>query len=284
MGSKSSASGHPESTTDSPTWGVPLFPPGLKCDQKVRKPRLLVSVATSTEVEPALAGGADIIDVKNPAKGALGRVSPQTLAEVVRCVAGLAPVTAAWGELAELAPLDAAELDSLHGVSLVKLGTAGLQHNGNWRSRFESFRDSLPRGMSIAIVHYADWHHSDGLDFEQTLRLAVDFEATALVIDTHGKQGGSLLAFYPPPQLGVAIEQIQSLRLRPVLAGSLRVGHLESLWECGAPIVAVRGAACQGGHRQGPICRAQVANLKQAIHHLASRIGSPSGHGPPLSG
>ena len=38
--------------------------------------RLLVSVRSAAEVRPALAGGADIIDAKEPSLGSLGRGEP----------------------------------------------------------------------------------------------------------------------------------------------------------------------------------------------------------------
>ena len=41
-----------------------------------RRVRLLVSVVGADEVEAALAGGADIVDVKNPAEGSLGAPVP----------------------------------------------------------------------------------------------------------------------------------------------------------------------------------------------------------------
>ena len=44
--------------------------------------RLLVSVRAAAEVAPALAGGADIIDAKEPARGSLGAVSPTRLREI----------------------------------------------------------------------------------------------------------------------------------------------------------------------------------------------------------
>src|SRR4051812_47948913 len=40
---------------------------------------LLVSVRSAKEVEAALAGGADIIDAKEPSRGSLGAVSPKVL-------------------------------------------------------------------------------------------------------------------------------------------------------------------------------------------------------------
>ena len=45
--------------------------------------RLLVSVVSAEEARRALAGGADIIDVKDPGEGALGAPAPRVLSEVV---------------------------------------------------------------------------------------------------------------------------------------------------------------------------------------------------------
>ena len=51
----------------------------------------------AAEAAAALAGGADIIDAKNPLAGALGAVSETTLREIAAAVAGWRPVTAALG-------------------------------------------------------------------------------------------------------------------------------------------------------------------------------------------
>ena len=61
--------------------------------------RLLVSVRSAAEAEAALRGGADVIDVKEPGRGPLGRADDAVIADVVRLVAGRRPVSAALGEL-----------------------------------------------------------------------------------------------------------------------------------------------------------------------------------------
>src|SRR5262249_26387315 len=66
---------------------------------------LLVRVRSGTEGEAARHGGADLIDVKEPRRGPLGRAEREVIADVVRCVAGQRPVSAALGELAELGDL-----------------------------------------------------------------------------------------------------------------------------------------------------------------------------------
>ena len=247
--------------------------PQLPFDSRCRWPNLLVSVALANEVDSALAGGAEIIDAKNPTAGALGRVSPLVLSEVVQRVAGRVPVTAAWGEFAELPRLNRSERESLRGVSLIKLGTAGFHRQAEWSQQFATFRGSLPSELALAVVHYADWSHCDALDFEQSLLLAIELKASALVIDTHGKQTGTLLDFYTPSQLGLVLQRICDQQLQPVLAGSLRIQHLEGLLECATcappPIVAGRGAACRDGRREAPICSDRVAGLRRAIDQLS---------------
>src|SRR5690242_18461623 len=61
--------------------------------------KLLVSVRSAAEAQAALTGGASLIDVKEPARGSLGRADAATLTDVLRMVAGRRPVSAALGEL-----------------------------------------------------------------------------------------------------------------------------------------------------------------------------------------
>ncbi len=53
--------------------------------------RLLVSVRSAAEAEIALVGGAALIDVKEPARGALGMADFQVIRDVITAVAGRAP-------------------------------------------------------------------------------------------------------------------------------------------------------------------------------------------------
>ena len=62
--------------------------------------RFLASIAGLDELAPALAGGADLIDVKDPATGALGAAHPDTIRAVVATVARRRPVSATLGDLA----------------------------------------------------------------------------------------------------------------------------------------------------------------------------------------
>jgi uncharacterized protein (UPF0264 family) len=79
--------------------------------------RLLVSVRSAEEVAPALAGGADIIDAKEPELGSLGPVAPERLRAIVTQLPEETELSVALGDFS------AAE-QVAHAVSTVQ--AAGL--------------------------------------------------------------------------------------------------------------------------------------------------------------
>ena len=82
---------------------------------------LLVSVRSAAEAVVALEAGTDLLDVKEPARGPLGRADPEVMAEVARCAGGSVPVSVALGELR-----DADEVPRLpQSIAYAKLGLAG---------------------------------------------------------------------------------------------------------------------------------------------------------------
>ena len=61
--------------------------------------RFLASIAAVDELPPVLKGGADLIDVKDPATGALGAADLDTIRAIVTAVAGRRWVSATLGDL-----------------------------------------------------------------------------------------------------------------------------------------------------------------------------------------
>src|SRR4051794_2290794 len=109
------------------------------------KPGLLVSVRSAAEALAALAGGADVIDVKEPKNGSLGAADDDTISAVVRAVNGRAPVSAALGELVDsIGSLNRSSGRMLvHGISLFKLGLAGSGAHDEWQTRWQLAIDIL---------------------------------------------------------------------------------------------------------------------------------------------
>src|SRR5436189_118158 len=109
--------------------------------------RLLVSVASAADARAALAGGADLIDAKNPSNGALGAVSIETLREIHCAVAGTRPLTAALGDADEEDEIEhAAQTFAQAATTFVKIGF----HDGVTATRVEALIAAAVRGASCA--------------------------------------------------------------------------------------------------------------------------------------
>ena len=85
---------------------------------------LLASVTSAAEAELALAQEADIIDLKDPGRGALGALAPATVRAIVTHIGGRRPTSAVCGDL-PMNPetiVTAAAAMAATGVDYVKIG------------------------------------------------------------------------------------------------------------------------------------------------------------------
>ena len=125
--------------------------------------RLLVSVVSAAEARRALAGGADIIDVKDPSEGALGAPSPRVLSEVVRAVGAAAPISVALGDLPNLPHTAAlaARGAALSGARYVKVGLRGVRELERAVALMRAVADAVGPQTAVIAAAYAD---ADALD------------------------------------------------------------------------------------------------------------------------
>src|SRR5438046_10308853 len=97
---------------------------------------LLISVAGPAEARAALRGGADVIDAKDPRRGALGPVPLHRLAAIRAAVAGARPLSAALGDAAsEQALAGAVAAAVAGGGAFVRNGFAGVPSEGQAERR-----------------------------------------------------------------------------------------------------------------------------------------------------
>src|SRR5215470_8086227 len=90
--------------------------------------RLLVSVTDVVEAAAALAGGADVVDAKDPSNGPLGALPPDTFHEIRRAVGDARPVTAAIGDASDEIAVEAVAREfAAAGAALLKVGFAGIE-------------------------------------------------------------------------------------------------------------------------------------------------------------
>jgi uncharacterized protein (UPF0264 family) len=222
--------------------------------------RLLVSVRDHIEGQAALAGGADIIDAKEPKMGALGAVSLATLRAIVSATAGARPVTAAIGDAADEATVARiADAFVLAGAALVKVGFAGVPDP----HRVEILARAAARGAGpgrVVAVAYADYARVDGPRPDHVIHIAQRIGAAGVLLDTAIKIGAGLTRLMQPDGLAAWVHAARDRGLITALAGKLTADDLRVVHEAGADIAGVRGAACDGG-RDGCISTDRVRDL-----------------------
>jgi uncharacterized protein (UPF0264 family) len=252
--------------------------------------QLLVSVRSVVEVAPALGGGADIIDAKEPDRGSLGPVSPATLAEILVLVPAECPLSIALGDLASpgeaLAAIAALELPARPAPTYLKLGFAGVR-SPEMITRILACAVAAvaDKGSSarVVAVAYADAARAGTLAPDVILAHARAGGAAGVLLDTHMKDGIGLLGWLSPSALATWVTVARAHGLLTALAGTLTLESLGAVCSAGPDVVGVRGAACEGG-RQGRVVLARVRALRQRLDAFGLHVTRDSARGSRAGG
>jgi uncharacterized protein (UPF0264 family) len=233
--------------------------------------RLLVSVRAPAEVTPALTGGADIIDAKEPSEGPLGAVGPRVLTGIMRRVPPEVELSVALGDglgTYQVQQLIARlPLLQRRSATYVKLGFAGVSSSaraGLLLQAAVSAAREHPLNPRVIAVAYGDSDCAESPSPDALAAVASRAGAAGLLIDTYRKDGRTLLGLMVPRRLAVLIQEVRSAGLTTAVAGALGPDDLPRLREAAPDIVGFRGAACDGG-RSGRVSEDRVRLLRRAM-------------------
>ncbi len=173
--------------------------------------KLMISVRDEIEAAAASAGGAEIIDVKNPAEGSLGAQPPEVIRAIANAVPAGIPVSASIGDVPNLpgtvalAGLGAA----MCGVSFVKVGLLGARTPQEAASLLKALARALAitdRTVGLVACAYADAALVGSLDPLHLPEAAAPFVEGCL-IDTAVKDGRSLFERLPDAAIALFIQR-----------------------------------------------------------------------------
>lgn len=218
---------------------------------------MLASVTGAREAEIALAGGADIIDLKDPRAGALGALAAEAVREAVAAIAGRRPVSAVTGDLIEPPRVrEAAERMAATGVDYVKVGFLP----GCDADAIAAALKPLAARTPLVAVLFGD---ADP-DLSVLPRL-VGAGFAGVMLDTARKDGGRLLDHMDAPALSSFVRRARNLRLLTGLAGSLEGPDVPRLVPMKPDFLGFRGALCDGEDRTRGLDPAAVARIRALI-------------------
>ena len=218
-------------------------------------PRFLASVRSREEALVALAGGADIVDIKEPLGGALGAAPLPVIYGIVEAVDSARPVSATIGDcpLSEAAPRVLATARS--GVDYVKIGLFGEVT----KAALTDLQSCASAGIGLIAVMFADrvpkWDVIGEL-------AGADF--SGVMLDTAGKSRGGLLCHLTLSDVAAFIANAHGAGLLAGLAGSLGLREARLLMPLGPDVLGFRGALCALGERMEMLDGSRV-NMVRAI-------------------
>jgi len=238
--------------------------------------KLLVSPRDEQEALEAVAGGADIIDVKNPAEGSLGANFPWIIKRIRELVPRNIEVSAAIGDMpslpgtASLAALGAA----ISGVNYVKVGLLGPRTFDAAVSLMRPVTRTIKEynnKIKVVAAAYADWERVGTIDPRLIPDIARKSGSHVAMIDTKVKDGKRLFDFLSLHDLSVIVERSQGMGILSALAGSLQKDDIPVLAKLNVDVIGVRRATCEGIDRiSGRISRRKVRELADIIKKTIS--------------
>ncbi len=230
----------------------------------------LASVATLAELEIGLTAGADIIDLKDPEKGALGAWSLDKIARAVGIVAGRCRVSAAAGD--PVHPVNQGkQLEddwtafAASGVDTVKFA---MGFDGYDPQRLEMVARIAWGSVQPVAVVAVDKARQSGVRLDDSAWLAqlTDAGCRGVMLDTADKAVGRLTDYVPFSVLSAFVMAGRSLGLEVGLAGSLCLEDSGLINRLAPDVAGFRGALCAQGDRTGRLVPERVRHLKAALH------------------
>lgn len=232
----------------------------------------MISVTNGDETHAALEGGADIIDIKNPAEGALGAPSPTMIYDTCLALKGHNPFSVALGEFPgkPCASALAAVGSAYFNPNFIKIAFIPHTSATEMAQTLQEIKKSLcfvQKPISVVAVAYADTLHYASWNLEQFSAIAKENGAEGCLVDTWEKKNKSLLDYLSMKEIKQFISSCHSRQLFCGLAGSLRISDVVNLTRLEPDIIGVRSAVCGGDRLGGTVSVQAVKDLKAQIRH-----------------
>ena len=226
---------------------------------------MLASVNSVEEAALVLSANVDIIDLKQPALGALGALEIDLVKRIVAEINGRRPVSATIGDLPMQPEIvyHAVKAMAETGVDYVKIG---FFPDGDWLGtvkKLSALTQAAPAtNIALIAVLFAD--AQPDLSIIAALKNA---HFKGVMLDTMDKKNGSLTQVMAKADIAQFVSLAKAHRLICGLAGSLRLENIPELMPYQPDYLGFRGALCLQHNRTARLSEHSVALIKRAIAH-----------------
>jgi uncharacterized protein (UPF0264 family) len=227
---------------------------------------MLASVRDLDEARIVFDAGVDLIDLKQPADGALGALPPDVIREVVAFVAGRALISATAGNIepdAHAVQTAMARIAAT-GVDYVKAGLFPVAWQQGGRD-YAAVRACLGGLVPLTGVRRIAVMFADLTPPLELVDAVAEAGFDGVMVDTALKTGHSLPDVAGSDWLAAFVERARVRELLCGLAGSLRMGHIAPLARLAPDYLGFRGALCAEQARAQALDAGAVVGVRQAL-------------------
>ncbi len=249
---------------------------------------MLASVNSVEEALLALSANVDIIDLKQPALGALGALKTDIVKAIVAEINGRCPVSATVGDLPMQPEIVYRAVTAMAetGVDYIKIG---FFPGGDWQGTIEKLA-ACPQTINLIAVLFADTQ-PDFAVIDSLAAPAPDWPAAytpsmaiaepvpdrfsaytpsmaifkGVMLDTMNKSNGSLTQVMAKADIAQFVRLAKERKMLCGLAGSLRLDDIAGLMPYQPDYLGFRGALCLDHNRTAQLNGASIRQIKQAI-------------------
>ena len=208
----------------------------------------LASVQSLEEAKSLLSCLPDILDMKNPAQGALGALSVDTVSEIVTLINGRCLTSATIGDLPMQAELISKAMINMtaSGVNYVKIG---LFPDANLQQCIKELENTVKKLKTpvIAVLF------ADKMPNFDCISLLKESGFKGVMVDTAIKNGLHLRDHWNEQQLTTFVKAVKEQDMLCGLAGALRLEDITPLRSLNADYLGFRSALCQQRQRKASL-------------------------------
>lgn len=230
---------------------------------------MLASINSLAEARMILSFDVDIIDLKQPARGALGALDTELVRDIVNYIAGRKPVSATIGDLPLRAEIVSPVITSMAeaGVDFIKIG---FFPGDDWLVCLPTL-SHLAAELRLIAVLFADCNP----DFSIVPHLA-QAGFSGVMLDTMEKSQGSLTDLLSGSMMANFIHQAKHHHLLSGLAGSLKINDIPALLPLQTDYLGFRSALCYKHHRVAELDAVEISKLLRVFKHPSNLSTSPA--------
>ncbi len=218
--------------------------------------KILASIQNISEARILINSDIDIIDLKDPSKGALGKLNKNNIKEIINFINKKKLTSSTIGDLPNNKELITKNVDELSviDVDFIKIGV--------YENTYISTLSEINSCKKLIAVFFADLF----LPKKEDLLVLKESGFSGVMIDTSNKKLGNLFNHITFSEVSNFISNSKKLNLLTGIAGSINESHINQIIKLDPNYMGFRGALCENKLvRNSAISEINVKNI---IHQV----------------